>query len=314
VADQNEQKTHTPFVPPSQVSPAELMKAFQDDGVIEPAKEAAPAVFSEKAVVSEKVAAPQPAEKSDEELPALVRLAREKDALRKERERAEPHLGLLKQFSPTEAQRLAAARANGDPVAALAALGFSHEQYTNKLLNLKDDEAPAEPKKPASDVDALRQEIQALKAEREQERISGARTQMLGQMKTILKDSPKFDHINKLEDYEGVEKTLIQYHSQYGELPGATMEESVTLAAEMYESQLRKEAARWSKVLTGFKESASTPVQKAPESKPSAGTVPARTTTLTNANTTAPAEVRTVPKTRAEIMAAIIEGRDDTLE
>jgi hypothetical protein len=34
---------------------------------------------------------------------------------------------------------------------------------------------------------------------------------------------------------------------------------------------------------------------------------------LTNANTTAPAAVRTVPKTREEIIAAIIEGRDEDL-
>lgn len=306
MSDPIETKTQpAPFVPPSQVSPAELMKAFQEDGVIE-----APAE-TEKSVAETK-AAPPPAPAKTEDLPALVRIAREKDALRKEREQVEPHLGLLKQFSPVEAQRLAAARAAGDPVAALRAMGFDHETYTKALLNMKDEPKEAPKTEGNSELDNIRQELAALKAEREVEKVNAGRTQVLSKMREVLQASPKFEHINKLEEYESVNQILVNHYKEYGSLPGDTIEESFTLAAEVREAQLRKEAERWSKVLTGFKEGASTSPQKAPESPPSTGTVPTRT--LTNANTSAPAAVRTVPKSRAELLAAIAEGRDDALE
>lgn len=291
------------------VSPEELMKGFQEDGVI-PAPAEAPKAPQAATPVPASTPAP---EQKKEELPALLRIAKERDAFRKESEALKPYLEALKVLSPTEAQRIAKARAAGDPAAALAALGFSHEQYNAAIMGQKGAPSPEPEDAPSSELAAMKHELVALRAERDQERVQSSRRQLLGQMKAILQDSPAFDHINKLEDYEGVERVLIQYHSEHGELPGATLEESVQLAAEMYESRLKKEAARWSKVLTGFKESAPVAKQQATESKPVTGTVsPPRT--LTNANTSAPAEVRTTPKTREEILAALIEGRDDALE
>ena len=294
-----EQKQNPPsYIPPSQVSPADLMKAFQDEGVIEKPAEPAPA----------------PVQTKTEDLPALLRIAKERDAFRKEVEPIKPYVEALKVLSPTEAQRLAQARQSGDPVAALAALGFTHQQYTQKLLSLPPEEGKKEEPKVApemSEIQSIKQELAALKAEREQAQIQQSRAGLLAQMKTIVKDNPKFELINKTEDVEGIENVLLQYHTQYGTLPGSTMEESVLLAAEMYESKLKKEAERWQKVLTGFKEPAPVNATKAPESPPSTGTV--QTRTLTNANTTAPAAVRTVPKSREEIINAIIEGRDEDL-
>lgn len=304
-----EQKQNPPsYIPPSQVSPADLMKAFQDEGVIEKPAEPAPA--------PQKVAepAPAPVQTKTEDLPALLRIAKERDAFRKEVEPIKPYVEALKVLSPTEAQRLAQARQSGDPVAALAALGFTHQQYTQKLLSLPPEEGKKEEPKVApemSEIQSIKQELAALKAEREQAQIQQSRAGLLAQMKTIVKDNPKFELINKTEDVEGIENVLLQYHTQYGTLPGSTMEESVLLAAEMYESKLKKEAERWQKVLTGFKEPAPVNATKAPESPPSTGTV--QTRTLTNANTTAPAAVRTVPKSREEIINAIIEGRDEDL-
>lgn len=315
MADTEQKQTPVPFVPPSQVSPADLMKAFQDEGIVE--KPAEPAPVAGKTATEPAAQPPAPAPQKTEELPALLKIAKERDAFRKEVEPLKPYMEALKVLSPTEAQRLAQARQSGDPVAALAALGFTHQQYTQKLLSLpptptQEEGKPEETKEaPSAEIDTIKQELAALKAEREQARIQQSRAQVLAQMKSIVKDNPKFDLINKTEDVEGIERVLIQHHQQYGTLPGSTLEESVLLAAEMYEAQLKKEAERWQKVLTGFKESAPVSTTKAPESPPSTGTV--QTRTLTNANTTAPAAVRTVPKTREEIIAAIIEGRDEDL-
>jgi hypothetical protein len=312
VADTEQKQAPASFVPPSQVSPNDLMKAFQDEGIVEKPAEPAPAAGK---TGTEPATIPAPvATQKTEELPALLKIAKERDAFRKEVEPLKPYMEALKVLSPTEAQRLAQARQSGDPVAALAALGFTHQQYTQKLLSLPptpEEGQKAEAPEPTSEIQVIKQELAALKAEREQAQIQQSRAGLLAQMKNIVKDNPKFDLINKTEDVEGIERVLLQYHTQHGTLPGSTMEESVLLAAEMYESHLKKEADRWQKVLTGFKESAPVSATKAPEPPPSAGTV--QTRTLTNANTTAPAAVRTVPKTREEIIAAIIEGRDEDL-
>jgi len=302
--ENTEKKQPVPYVPPSQLSVEDLSKALAEDGVIEappePAKPAPP--------VAEKPA--EPAKPSDD-LPALVKIAKEREAFRKEVDAAKPYLDTLKNFTPQEAQRLAQARAAGNPVAALAALGFTHAQYTNALLGEKEtpSEAPAE--KPSSDIDTLRQEIAALKAERENERIAAGRKEGLAKMREILKGS-KFEMVNKLEAVESVEGVIMDYIRQYGKPPGDTFEESVMLAAEVADQRLRQEAEKWSKVLTPAANPAPTAPAKAPESQPSSGTVVTRT--LTNSNTSAPAAVKSVPKTREEVIQALIEGREAELE
>ena len=304
-AQKSEAPQQQTFTPPSQINPADLAKAFEDEGIIPKSEAPAPAPAAANP-------AKEPAKVAASEEPLLLRIARERDAFRKESEPLKPYLEALKVLSPTEAQRLAKARAEGNPVAAMAALGFTHAQYNQALAGVKDEpsEKPVSEKSGDPEIVTLKQELAAMRAERENEKVQSSRTQMLGQMKNLLKDNPKFDLINKTGDIEGVERVLIQYHSAHGSLPGSTLEESVTLAAEMFESELKKEADRWSKVLTGFQSSAPVPSTKVTES-PSTGT--AQTRTLTNANTSAPAAVRTVPKTREEILAAIIEGRDEDL-
>lgn len=296
---------------PSQIDPLELAKAFVEDGVINEV----PANLQEKALVAPaqaEVKAPiAEAKPPAEELPALLRIAKERDAFRKEQEQVKPYLELLKAFPAHNAQAVAKAVQMGDPVGAMTALGFTHAQYNAALLGVKGrQEAPPEEKPSGNpDIDSLKQEIQALRQEREAEKVAASRTGVMSQMKDILKDSPKFEHINKLEDFDGVEKVLIEYHRQHGELPGTTFAESVQLAAEHYESQLRKEAQRWAKVLTPGTVPASVP-SKATEAP--RGHEQART--LTNANTTAPAAPRASPKTREEVIQAILEGREVELE
>ncbi len=304
--EQTQQKAPE-FRMPSQISASELAAAFEKEGLIEatpeqPKAEVAPATPAAKAE--------EPPATKTEETPALVKLAQQQAAFRKEVEQVKPYLEAMKVLSPQEIQRIAQARASGNPVAALAALGFTHAEYNERLVGMTPSAKKSEEEKPTGNAqyDALQKEIQALKAEREAERNQVARTQMLSKMTDVLKDNPKFNHINKLGDYEGVERVLIQYHAAHGGLPGSTIEESVQLAAEIHEAQLKKEAERWRQVLTPVTTSAQATAQKASESLPSPGT--AQTRTLTNANTTAPAAGRTVPKTREEKIAALLEGRE----
>ncbi len=294
------------YVPLSRIDPAELAKAFEEDGV--PMEKPAAAVAAE---------VPKEAPK-DEGLPTLLRLAKERDTQRKLMERkeidaAKPYVEALKAIPPHTAQAIAKAIQAGDPVSLLAAAGMTHSQYNNRLLgNLEREEKGSAKEEPPNEVAALKAEVEALRRDREAERLAGTRNQMLGQMKTILKDDPKFKTINGLGDYEGVEATLIRYHNQHGALPGNTLEESVQLAAELYEYELRQHAEKFRPYLTGESQPAVVTEKRAPESQPAAGMVANRT--LTNANTTAPAVPRTIPKTRQEILQALIEGREDSLD
>lgn len=304
MADTEQKTTPEPYRSPSQIAPDELMKAFQEEGIIEappePAKVAPPPAA--------KPETPAPAEP-----PALLKIAQQQAELRKLKEQVQPYAEVAKGLTPQQLMQLSRAVTSGDPVSALSALGFSHAQYTQKLVGAE-PVTKEEPQKSSDPVvETLKQEVERLKAERDAEKFQSTRQQSLQQMQSTLKDDPKFKYINGLGDYEGVERVLINYHQQTGSLPGATFEESVKLAAEMYEADLQKQAERWNKVNQGLTPSASSapvPPQRAPES-PSAGTVSPRT--LTNSNTTAPAAVRTVPKSREELLAAIIEGRDEDL-
>jgi len=312
VADSEQKTESTPYRPPSTLNAADLAAEFdkQEGAPPPPAQQAeAPKTEAKPPVV----ASEKPVSETKDEAPQLLKIAQERAAFRKEVETVKPYMEALKVFSPQEAQRLAQARASGNPVAALAALGFTHAQYTQALLGQPDE--PSEPAKEAPKTDSelaqLRQELQALKAERDAEKTQTARQQALGQMKQLLSADAKFKHLNGLENYEAVERVLIDYHSQHGTLPGATFEESIKLAAEVVEAQLAKEAEKWSKVLTVSQNPAPLSGQKAPESRPSSGTAIPRT--LTNAAATAPSEVKSVPRTRQDIINAFIERGEDAL-
>lgn len=304
MADPVNQQPDSTYRPPSSVPPEELMKAFQEEGLV-PKPEEQPAPAPQQAA--------PPKEEKQEELPALVKIAKERDAFRKEVEQVKPFMEAVKHVPPTQLLAIVKAIQSGDPVALRVAGGFSHSDYNAKLIGAELPEADEAPKAKEDDtVATLRAKVEALERERTDEKLQSTRAQLMTKMKDTLKDNPKFKTLNGLEDYEGVERMLIQYHAEYGTMPGATFEESVTLAAEMYESQLKRQAEKWSKVLTGGSDSAPLPAKKAPEPVPSTGTVVPRT--LTNANTSAPAEARqTVPKTRDERIAAFLERGVDAL-
>ena len=304
-----EPKEHVPFVQPSQIAPEELMKALQEDGVIEkPAVEKA-AEITEVVAKTEKT---EPLPK--EELPALVRIAKEREALRREMDSAKPHLEALKAIPPHTVSAIAKAIASGDPVSLLAAAGMTHAQYNARLLGAKDPvKEETEEKSANPEYDTLRQELAELKRERETEKINAARVTIFERMKGILSDE-KYNEIDSQVDLEEIERIIYTFHGEHKTLPGETLEQSITMAADTYLDQQKqakayREKTKWRKGLT--KDQSPAPVASKVTESPSAGTVTTRT--LTNANTTAPAVPKTVSYTRQEALDAIANGTDDKL-
>lgn len=299
-----------PYVPPSKRSPdditAELSKALEAEGLVKPAESTpAPAPEAPKEAAKE---TPKEASK-EEDIPAIAKIAKKQAEFRKEVEQYKPVLEILnkarnKQITPADA---------------LAALGYTHNEYVDSVIGMaakqKGVEVNEEKEKPAGenpDIRSLREEIQRLKSERDAEKAQTARQQALqGIESAVKKAGDKYRHVAELGEYEAVERVIIQHYNETGELPGENFEQSIALAAEVVENQLKTQAAKWQKVLTTSQPPANVSTQKAPESPPSAGNDAPRA--LTNSNTTAPAAVRPVPKTRQEIIAALIEGREDEL-
>ena len=301
---QQKQSAPEPYVPPSRRDVEELSKALAEEGLVESPVTPEPAKVD--APKEPKPPEPPPA-KVEEELPAITKIAKKQAEFRKEVEQYKPVLDLLtkarnKQITPADA---------------LAALGYTHSEYVDSILGKQPaSEEPEAPKaSPAPSRDPEIEELRKFKAQYEAEKAQQARQQALqGIAGVVQKGGDKFKHLAALEKWDAVEQVIINHHAQTGTLPGDTFEESVALAAEVVEAQLKQESQKWAKLyggLTSGSAPASVPAQKAPESTPSTGAATART--LTNSNTTAPAAVRPVPKTRAEVLAALIEGREDDL-
>lgn len=310
----DEQKTEAApqqpsYKPMSSMDPSALAAAFEKNEGVPPSAEA-------------KAAPATPPASAQDDVPELVKKARDRDSQRKmmeqkEIEAAKPYVEALKAIPPHTAQAIARAIQSGDPVSLLSAAGMTHQQYTARLLG---QQAPAEEasekeakaEEPNSEVLTLKQRLEQLERERENERIQGRRKEALSRMQTLLKDDPKYKHVAALGDYEGVERVILQYIQENGKPPGDTFEETVRLAAELREYDLKQEAKKWQKVLTPAQEAAQTAQARAPEQPPSAGNEPIRT--LNNAVATQPSPPRSAPKSRKELIDLFIEKGDAALE
>lgn len=303
----------THYVPKSQVDPEVLMKAFQEEGIVEPAP--APAAQAATPAVKEEPKAPAAEPPSE---PTLVRLAREKAEARRAEQEKRPSADLNEVFTPQEVARLIQAKKSGDPVAWRQAGGFDHVQYNKAVLGMKDEEKPKEEPKVNSEIETYKARLERLEAEREAERLQAGMGQFKSQAERVVKDDPKFVYVNAVGNMDGIVNIINDFYHKFGELPGKTPEENIKIAAEAYESFLRSGDAaftkkQWERINSLTAAAGSVPVQsKAPAQPPSAGTDSTRT--LTNSNTSAPAAVKTVPKTRAERLQALMEGREAELE
>lgn len=285
-------KTDSPSVPPS--PPTEAPKEAQPPAAAEPPKETpAPAP------------APAP-EKSWEKLMAeKAELRRQQEALR-----ANPNVALQGKLDPGSVQALVKAKESGDPLGALAALGFSYGDITKQLLaspeappaqKQQQKEADPEPARFPAELQARLQRLDQLEAWALQQQ----RKEILSQVKASI-PADKFKLISGREDYERVLGFLEHFHSQTGSLPADNFSESVLVAAEALERQLSQEAERWKRVLTPAPAAATIQTEAQRESPPQSGQVTPVHKTLTN-QVAAPATTQPEPKTRDEVIASLLK-------
>lgn len=175
---------------------------------------------------------------------SFAKLAEQKAAFRAEQERLKPFTEALKALDPQSLSALARAKAAGDPVAALAAMGFTHNDYVNRFV---DGEKPAakakEPEKAPEQLGGVEKDLAEFKAWRAQQ----AQAQTLGAIKDLTKDFP---HIAKLERHDLVLQELLDFIGRTGAPPSEDFQESVKMAAQAVEDKLKAEAQKWAKVLT----------------------------------------------------------------
>jgi hypothetical protein len=164
-------------------------------------------------------------------------LAREKAELRAKEKALREQASLLE-----EARALKQAKEAGDPLAVLKANGWEWDDVVNHLTGQKRDPSKAPAPKANDELAALRAEVMAMKAEKQQASIQ---EQI---QKTISGSS--FKLVKELVTPAAVYQELDVYFRQTGELPvPGDLQASIELAVEAAEKNLSSEAERWKKAL-----------------------------------------------------------------
>lgn len=183
-------------------------------------------------------------------------VVREKAALRKEK------LEFEKQRKEYEELKAAREIASTDPIAAMSKLGLTYEQVTRAALGLKRAEGGAKPEEKKDDptlaaVKALEEKLAA------QER-RAQNAELRATLGTVTKA-----HADKLPltTAMGMENQAVQYLQQYinetGEMPAATLEDSLRVSLEAIEANLELQAKAWEGVLTKTRKPATVGTQVA---------------------------------------------------
>jgi hypothetical protein len=251
------------------------------------------------APTSEPPAAEVPAQTPDGVKTSFEKLAREKAALRAEQEKIKPYLEASKALTAPTLAELSKAKASGDPLAALQALGFSPQALVQQLQ--KAQAKPPEAKEQAQQIQ-LPPEIQQKLAkveylekfvaqQQEQQLISGIRENITDEFKFVKGLGAERQVIQMLQDF----------HNEHGSLPGEDFATSVKMAAELVEKQLAAEAEKYRPFLTPAQQATTIPNEAIGE-QASRGQVTTGKT-LTNSNTSAPAPASPKPQTREERVA-----------
>lgn len=249
----------------------------------------------EKPLEADKIEAPPPADKKPASRieKGYEDLAREKAAFRKEREAAGAE------------RALSEAAKRGDAMALLAAAGIPWSKAAQQVLDGTGKRSAPEVEEP----DPRDQRLAALEQEIATTKASAMRQQLMGNLKELTKDA-RFKHVAGMEAEGQVIGYIERYFNETGELPGSNLQETMEIAAEAVETQLAKEAARWSKVLTGFKGGATVPSSKSVV--PAAGaSSQVASKTLTNNVGSGPAPASAAPKkpkTDEEYQRAALEA------
>lgn len=247
--------------------------------------------------------------KSEPQMTTLERVAREKSALRAEQEKMKPFMEAAKTLTPDTIATINKARAAGNPITALQALGFSPQQV---IQHLQAASAPKPEAKSEEKTLQLPPEIEAKLAkldtmekfmvEQQARTAQDQEKQIMEGVRSSLTDD--FRLVKAMGAEAQVMKVIELFHAEHGTLPGEDFTSSVRMAAEEVEKQLSKEADRWKRVLT-MSEPQPTVAPEVTGEQTSRGQV-VTGKTLTNSNTGAPAPVQQKPQTREERIAALI--------
>lgn len=228
--------------PADSAAPAgEPAGAAPDQGALEAAEpaEAAESEPEEGEAEPEKPAAAPP--KPDKITKSLADVAAAKAELRRERAALDAEAGPVKAVLQALKTR--------DAMALLAAANIPWSEAARQVLEGTGTKPPKKQAAESEDEDPRDARIAALEQENAANKANATKAKVLGAVSALVKDNEKFNHIAKLGEESRVLEYIERYHAQTGELPGETLEESLTIAAEAVEVQLKKEAARWQKVL-----------------------------------------------------------------
>lgn len=216
---------------PGEVPPAEPTLAD--------AEKALAAEVKAEAESAELPPAEKPPERQNKGFDALVR---EKAALRKKE--AEVDAKLKKHAALLEAAE------TGDPSALLRAAGVTHEQYTKHILGLPVGERKPPAAKPEPD-NAVLAEVKRLNERLEAAERKAQQAELQGVFTSVAKEHAASLPFTAAMGMEGqAMQYLQQYFNETGEMPGATIEESVRMSLEAVESNLAQQAKAWEGVLT----------------------------------------------------------------
>lgn len=238
----------------------------------------------------------------------LAALAREKAELRKQKTE-------LEQAQRETAKLMTAMRAK-DPLALLAAAGFSYQQLVEQVIEGKVSSDGSEPEKAggekewASRVEALEKQIQ-------QERAGRARAEATATVRKLAAEGGDKFALVREQNAEGkVLAYLEDYYNKTGEMPAESLDESLAIAMEAVETDLNSELERW---LTTSKAKAkmgsvAQPAQGTAGKAEGSGPPSKVVSTLTNKGTSSPSKHVAPPEPKTpedyrRLALAMLEGK-----
>ena len=206
---------------------------------IEPVKAGeVPAKEEEKAETK-----PAETEKKDDEPKGFDVLVREKAALRKREQQLHEKEQSFAKFE--------AAKTGKDPLALLAAAGFSYRDLVQQVIDGKISDKPADGKTDTPEVAALRAQVAEMQKMFTQSRVEAQQAQVQGRAAELaLEGGDKFKVTTAKKMTNRAIRYLEEYYQQVGEWPAATLDDSLVMALEAVEADLRREADSWRPFLT----------------------------------------------------------------
>lgn len=193
---------------------------------------------------------------------SLEQIAREKAALRAEKEAVRPLQGLQARLGPQGVHQLEQALSSGNTAEIIKALGIRPGDVQFEAAK----EVVQGAKKTDPEVEAIRQELAELKQARQREQMEIGRKRTLELTTKLATEYEWISDDPKAHDEAlGMVEDFIRKH---GEMPAATREESLRLALADVNERYEKEAEAWEKRLTRRKSRAITPEESPEQSTP----------------------------------------------